>query len=388
MNVNRRVHAVGQGAFYTEIISIGDNKYNIIYDCGSSTVTRKALENKIKNQYDKGEDIEALFISHFHEDHINGIKFLLKYCNVKHVFLPLLDEFDIALYKMYYCDQFSFEYGLVVDPIKAIHKISDQTYIHQVRPITNDEVSHGDDSDIQDNIMQLDYMGKDLKEVESGTKICLEQNCVWVCIPSNYENDMMRMKILLELQKRKIDIGNVDEDNFEEITQVYKSVLGKSEQNIYSLVLYSGPICQQKFNINCYTYGNNVINNYRAFFSGNGDRCIVIGIPYFNMGAVYVGDLKLKDFHQIQKARVYDCVKDNVGFIQIPHHGSKDNFDEQIFGIFPMSKIYFACAGINNSYGHPSQRVLDEIIAHRKKCYIVTEDINSELIIEGCESMV
>lgn len=86
---------VGQGAFYCEqfMDDLKREWVNVVYDCGSSTNV-KLVEEQIKNNFEKDEIIHAVFISHLDEDHINGIPFLLKYCNVNKIFFPLLTESD------------------------------------------------------------------------------------------------------------------------------------------------------------------------------------------------------------------------------------------------------------------------------------------------------
>ena len=58
---------VGQGAFYTEQFDCG---VNVVYDCGSST-SRSAIEKQIACTFESREKIQAVFISHLHEDHIH-----------------------------------------------------------------------------------------------------------------------------------------------------------------------------------------------------------------------------------------------------------------------------------------------------------------------------
>ena len=97
MRILRSFFPIGQGAFFRETFLYGENKYNVIYDCGSSS-NSVLVETTIRNEFSKDETIDALFISHFDEDHINGIPFLLEYCNVRRIFFPLLTTRDkIAL---------------------------------------------------------------------------------------------------------------------------------------------------------------------------------------------------------------------------------------------------------------------------------------------------
>lgn len=89
---------VGQGAFYLErfILNDIDKPINVIYDCGSYDYYNKKSVKKVNHQiirlFNENETIDAVFISHFHEDHINGLELLLKHCDVKNIFIPLIDN--------------------------------------------------------------------------------------------------------------------------------------------------------------------------------------------------------------------------------------------------------------------------------------------------------
>lgn len=89
----RTFHPVGQGAFYTEQFN---NGFTIVYDCGSET-NISFVEKEIRNTFQQGDSIDAVFISHLHNDHINGLEFLLNYCNVSKIFLPLIAPADKIL---------------------------------------------------------------------------------------------------------------------------------------------------------------------------------------------------------------------------------------------------------------------------------------------------
>ena len=78
---------VGQGSFCLEQFKNGENKINIVYDCGTSTKSFD-INKEIRANFDKGEDILLVFISHLHEDHVNGLEYLLNYCNVKNIIFP------------------------------------------------------------------------------------------------------------------------------------------------------------------------------------------------------------------------------------------------------------------------------------------------------------
>ena len=95
---------VGQGAFYYEHFESDETTtgeaINVIYDCGSSTGV-KIVEEKIKRNFKREEKINALVISHLHEDHVNGIPYLLKHCKVEKVYFPQITPENKELMKIY-----------------------------------------------------------------------------------------------------------------------------------------------------------------------------------------------------------------------------------------------------------------------------------------------
>ena len=92
---------VGQGAFYFERFSVGEcgQCVNVVYDCGSLSGL-KYLKKIVNYEFEKTDVIDALFISHLHKDHINGIPFLMERCHVKCVYLSLISPVDLALMRL------------------------------------------------------------------------------------------------------------------------------------------------------------------------------------------------------------------------------------------------------------------------------------------------
>ena len=155
----RQFHPVGQGAFYTEHIFCNHKKFNVVYDCGSST-NKTIVESQIQKSFEKGETIHALFISHLHEDHINGIPFLIKYCQVKNIFFPLISDVNKLILLQELIEQKSisdFTYQFISNPKNAINNLENNgnvkpklIAVHEVSP--DNSPSDNDDSfDLEDD---------------------------------------------------------------------------------------------------------------------------------------------------------------------------------------------------------------------------------------------
>ena len=79
-------HNVGQGLFY--LGSIGN--FKLIYNVRTQneTLVNLAIERQLHSW--KGKKINLLIISHLHEDHANGVPYLLENVDVDSVILPYL----------------------------------------------------------------------------------------------------------------------------------------------------------------------------------------------------------------------------------------------------------------------------------------------------------
>lgn len=96
MYLERKFHPIGQGLFCTERFSTNEGQppfFNIIYDCGTLN-SQNLVDNAIAAEFgpltDRKVDIDFVFISHFHADHISGLDTLQKYCNIKEYIIPAL----------------------------------------------------------------------------------------------------------------------------------------------------------------------------------------------------------------------------------------------------------------------------------------------------------
>ena len=89
--MTRTFQPVGQGAFYTEQFSTDDGgTFNVVYDCGSDSLDYQSLSKVIQKSFPPKSVIDAVFISHFDSDHVNGLPELMRNFKVTKIFLPII----------------------------------------------------------------------------------------------------------------------------------------------------------------------------------------------------------------------------------------------------------------------------------------------------------
>src|SRR5262249_27971115 len=81
MHVTLHQHPVGQGLFHSGSIRCGSAHFDYVYDCGSSSINMKR-RTKLVEFYNRDlspakKPLDAVFVSHFDNDHVNGLDALL-----------------------------------------------------------------------------------------------------------------------------------------------------------------------------------------------------------------------------------------------------------------------------------------------------------------------
>ena len=343
----RTFHSIGQGAFYTEEL----DGLIMVYDCGGSR--KEIIEHEIQNTFEEDQTIDKLFISHFHNDHINGLKFLLSYCNVQTVYLPLLhekSEIQFLIENIAFGENDPFISDLITNPDNAIHELSRETRVVHIKPRDSDPKGEEDSDSL----------------ISSGTEISLNNssdNCTWVFVPYNFQYDALNIQLCNRLEDNGIDISNIADElkiKQDEIIEVYKTVLGGTKNfNVNSLVLYSGP----KEDNECDMYIENLYDPW-------------IHHGFFALGCLYLGDYNV--FRQTTMddlKSVYSNYWNLLGTVQIPHHGSKYNFNYDL-----VEKNIFAIMSAGKRRRHPHGVTLKAIMTKKAIPLIVTEDMDTQII--------
>ena len=115
----------GQGLFYMGEIDLSNRKtFRFIYDCGGNNISR-AINQHIK----KDVVIDMLVISHFDDDHINGLPNLFNRVErVKRIFIPYYKGIESYLLLMAYV----YGNGATFDKVDEIVLVSTSEKIEDV----------------------------------------------------------------------------------------------------------------------------------------------------------------------------------------------------------------------------------------------------------------
>lgn len=381
---------VGQGAFYYECLEVQGEQETIkvVYDCGSST-DEELLEKRINEEFKEGEKIDALIISHLDEDHINGIPHLLARCHVKKIYMPLITcAKDLNKISMQIKGADKFTIDFIDNPERALG--NDGPKVMYIKEYVSSYHGKVESRDIG---IENEYIDRN-NLIESGYNIMedINDNMVatsnranlnWEYIPYNFRQSE-RIKNLKEALNDEfgkfIDINtlgvmweNGSKDEKDKIKKAYKKVPGTLNTN--SMTLFSGinvmnenrePL--MKVNrvagktCNCSNWSNGV---YCCTHCWN-KFCGILP------GCLYMGDYDASGPKKWETLRdAYEEYWKSIGCVQVPHHGSKHNFNEQLLN---NNWEYIISVGKKNRYRHPHAKVIREFMLKNIMPYIITEE--------------
>lgn len=343
--IKRIFHPIGQGAFYSE----RHEGFNMVYDCGVLPKT-KYSEKLIKQSFNKSEEIDILFISHFDSDHVNHIETLKKHCSkIKCVILPLLDQHEKVLLTRIYQSIDNTIVSLISNPRDFFKEGTKIIYVKSTKKETS----------ISDQSYDFDKLENN-QEIDSFATI--KKGDDWCFIPYNYEYTIRNEELINLLQKESIDKDKLMCDvsyaisNSKKLRSIYDKLKGRINQN--SMFLYSGSLSQKSNHKQVYHYNSR--SSVFPFWDYSDDK----------VGCIYAGD---GDLNIVNLMTVYKKQWDLVGTIQIPHHGDIKSYNSSTFSLgricCPIS------VGQENIYAHPSTTVIADLIGHDNFVFCVTENI-------------
>ena len=335
VTMTRTFHPIGQGAFYSEVFRIGGHvKFVVVYDCGTEYGT-KTLKKEVSDFKDilpkNHKTIDILFLSHLHRDHINGLDALLTNMTVKKTVIPLLPEEIILLTRVKNALEDKSSVG------------SNDSIITDLYYGSGSSGRFGEIVAIPSRITDYEQQGwypRNGKR-ESGSVPLSEDDPFWEYVPMNsiMGNDPRAMdfaKIIHGIkgvfdQNGELDTCQLVWGKRTELRKAYSKAMKKANDNLYTLVVNSRPI-------------EKLVNDTTL---ARDSRCL------------YTGDLDTKKNPVLLERLLGQFPIDDIGVFQIPHHGSKDNWQGAFLGKTPRN--YVVSVGMKNSYHHPDYWVMEAI---------------------------
>ena len=380
MELTRVLHPVGQGGFYTETIkNENGNEFNVVYDCGGNG--QKFMKNYLNSCFTKPKTFDLVFISHFHYDHINGLLSLLKNYNVKHLIIPQLTK-DILLESVLYNYLNYGSYDNLVN--RFLQNIYNQenygeTQITQILPynennnVVTEEYPLTDGFITQNNGFRTDLQ----KDMLSGTVFSFGK---WFYVPFNPpvpKKDKIKGGFY-DFIKDNLNGGkdfNISSDLSKIVGQDLKKCVVLYEQffksgnnhNAYSMTLFSG---MRKPEEHCH-----LVNSFDIYY-----RYLNYRVCFNNPNFLYTGDFepdnKYANNVKIMKG-FYGQLWNSFESIQVPHHGSRNNFSKELY---EGKSVGYISAGELNKFNHPDKDTLLDIIDCDCVPVIVSDNVSTIII--------
>ncbi len=404
MEVKRYIHPIGQGGFYTETLSNGNQTKNFVYDCGGFNRNQTKMKDYLKSYLDKldqetgKKEIEAVFISHFHSDHINGLQYLLENARVKYLVLPQLTE-DVLIEAFVYNYCQTGTYNRVNRFLWYLNEVSKFENGEGPRPSII-QIAEADDSllpeDFNSEIFDNEVFGLEAWNWRQNTRMDLTSLSIapsstvlhcgkWLYIPFNSTVEPgKREKLRRRLEKEfgeNITINNLAEllkkkVGVQKCKNIYNDVFD-NKHNGYSMTLFSGTTVKDSYRFKK-GFEDYYCRYCHDYFCWCHHRC-TRDCPYcWNPNFLYYGDFEPE--HNIDKLmRFYNPVWNKIASIQVPHHGSKHNYDRKLYE-YPFRGI--VSVGNSNPYHHPDIDTMAKI--QRLGCIpvFVTENQSTKRVYE------
>ena len=427
----RKQHAVGQGFFHSaELLEEGKLRLRYVYDCGAMTKYAGPRSDRVRSylqNIDARSRLDLLFISHVHADHLNGLPQLLQTntgLDVDTIVLPYFDMIerligyarDVTLDPASVRNDFFREF--VVDPIPALSSFEPRQILF-VRstgdggpgapsfdgtPEWLGPVINGPLRDEKGPVWKLvgngtiedGNLGRHAS-FSSGPVIATIPDSLGFAMPSSTtkagiwllspfidpaikrQRGVFMTALLKALNHGKSHIEKIKKKDFDawlsnsmnrqdlvlnrvsDLIIAYEAV--EKNINVSSLCLYSGPLPDSAARPR-HHFAN--FGKWSAHTRG--------GIGWLATGDA---DLKVKR-RRARFLRHYDKLLDEVTTLTIPHHGSENNFDEEVLARVNPCCCVVAADAVGN-WRHPGTKIVQAIASHGCFLSVVTSKKTSEV---------
>ena len=330
--MKRSYRPVGQGNFAVELF---DEK-TVVFDCGSKPVQN--VFSQIDLVFQQDQIIDIVYLSHLDYDHCSGVDHLISRCDVKRIIIPYLDNQSRLLSKLtLFIENRDMSQLQFLDIVLSSERQSETISIFQ----KSIEITYIEVFDIESSL-SISYMNK------NGYPIISEW-VKWIIIPFNFRNSHRSSQFQNEISKDP-QLSSLTVDNLSQNWPLIKNKLIHIYQtkitgdiNTNSMVVYSGP------------KSKNFHYNYR-----------------YSPGALFTGDYDT--LSSSKRRELLNAINDyipNIGYVTVPHHGSKLSNDALFIERF--NSIFIIQSGKINQHNHPDYEVLLTLGYLHKHTLIINE---------------
>ncbi|MBR1881654.1 MAG: hypothetical protein IJ808_01350 [Muribaculaceae bacterium] len=336
ITVERTLHPVGQGAFFSEKFRDDSGKliFCAVYDCGNKD--QPHLKKVIDSVFEDDDHIDLLFISHFDSDHISGIDYLMqnKVRYGKIVRKRLIDASTTVFVPFRYPAALT----VMTGAYQGIANLITRFFENGIKVIGIDNRENLETrSDVSIPVDSLpNHTTHGGTSIGSGTMLVF--NPIWIYIPTMMPsrkgllNDFERELAKANIQWDKIIDDITLKKNQKDLRNVYSRV-GKRGSvtaiNMNSLLLlsfsplelhFNHMICWNNIRYCCRSRYYNFNENSSCLYTGDSDMS---NKQEFEQIMIFT-EQTLERYHQ------YKWIGPRLGLFQIPHHGSANNYGAHV----------------------------------------------------------
>ena len=354
-------HNVGEGLFYTG--RVGD--FSFVYDCGS---TRRSHLNSVVSKYRKNSltipKVDLLILSHLHDDHIAGLNALVKKprVSIDTVVFPYLSPIERLILSLTKISLPQWFYEFWADPVHYLIEKGVRRVIllggSEANPPKDDLKPEGpfenegerldvsempDDNDLRKEVIGNDGQWK--KFLDQGRLLTKSHDgymyrrvpCgIWVFRFFNCrvkDSKLNQFDQCIRPITRRVGLTNIirSRSRLRQLKKCY-SLLQK-DFNDTSTVVYHAPIVHDH---------------------GGAYR-------HSTFGHLLTGDINLNQ-KWMEIGTHFGKALSKLSLCLVPHHGAKNNWNRDVLTKVPQKCQWIISSGISNKYGHPSFKVVQNIV--------------------------
>lgn len=418
---SRIQHPVGHGFFHSSTIYSNSARFDYIYDCGGGKYVKKRVDQYLMT-LDDIKRIDAIFISHFHNDHVNALDSLIREVAIEAVYMPYIDDVELMILATEAIvekrDDFTY-LSFLRDPVQWFkdhggEKIKiieikggdtgDFSALNlnenppsqtderkslerrlEIKPYPQKASPTKNDTRISDN--KPNRLHESIKDHQTGYALFDKQQAVWLLIPFVQEAEQDKLiqfeqdlKMIMDISPEYSLVEKGQWNKFwkavlsdrifrDKLRDAYKRI--HSDFNSTSLCLYSGRGPQNKIKVSYH-------NNYFPTGKSPCYFCNLFSIfPAEKYAWIGTGDALLKnDIVLNQFKKHYGKLLESVHTLTLPHHGSRHNSGSELIAAVSPTIAVSTCN--QSDPHHPSRKVIDEVVMQRAIPIQVTGDIKSQ----------